>query len=80
MGSKSQDLGMAAACFFFLLLSLAGIAAVFTTGELTGVDGLLMLMVCAGMALLFAWLTFSALQDSGIFGTKNSEHAPPGEL
>jgi len=63
---------MAAACFFFLLLSLAGIAAVFSTGEITGVDGLLMLMVCGGMALLFAWLTFSALQDAGILGAKKS--------
>jgi len=63
---------MAAACLFFLLLSLAGLAAVFTTREITGVDGLLMLMVCGGMALLFAWLTFSAVQHSGILGSRKS--------
>jgi hypothetical protein len=68
MSHKSQDLEMAAACLFFLLLSLAGLAAVVTTGELAGVDGLLMLMVCGGMALLFAWLTFSAMKDAGLLG------------
>ena len=77
MNRKGQDLEMAAACLFFLLLSLAGLAAVFTTGELTGVDGLMMLMVCGGMALLFAWLTFSAVKDSGILGAhKSAEPAP----
>ena len=73
MNQKSNDLVMAAACLFFLLLSLAGIAAVFSTGEITGVDGLLMLIVCGGMALLFAWLTFSSLQDAGLLGGKKSE-------
>jgi hypothetical protein len=77
MNRKAQDLQMAAACLFFLLLSLAGLAAVFATGELTGVDGLMMLMVCGGMALLFAWLTFSAVQHSGILGShKSAEPAP----
>lgn len=73
MSRKSNDLEMAAACLFFLLLSLAGLAAVFTTGELTGVDGLLMLMVCGGMVLLFAWLAFSALHDAGFFGAHNTD-------
>ena len=73
MSHKSHDLEMAAACLFFLLLSVAGLVAVLSTGEITGVDGLLMLMVCGGMALLFAWLTFSALQDAGILGAHKSE-------
>jgi len=78
MASKSQDLGMAAACFFFLLLSLAGLAAVLITGEVKGVDSLLMLMVCAGMALLFAWLTFSAVQHAGLFrGPKAATNPGP---
>ena len=68
MGAKGQDLAMAGACLFFLLLSLAGIAAVFITGEVTGVDALLLLMVCGGMALLFAWLTLSALRAAGLLG------------
>jgi hypothetical protein len=68
MGTKGQDLVMAGACLFFLLLSLGGIAAVLATGEVTGVDSLLMLMVCGGMALLFAWLTFSAVKAAGILG------------
>ncbi len=72
MSTKSHDLGMAAACLFFFLLSLAGLAAVVATGQLTGVDGLLMLMVCAGMALLFAWLTFSALHHAGLLGAQKS--------
>jgi len=76
MGAKSQDLGMAAACFFFLLLSLAGLAAVVLTGEVKGIDSIFMLMVCAGMALLFAWLTFSALQDAGLFGAPKSSAEP----
>ncbi len=76
MASKSQDLGMAAACLFLLLLSLAGLAAVLITGEVKGVDSLLMLMVCAGMALLFAWLTFSALQDAGLFSAPNAASNP----
>ena len=75
METKGQDLAMAGACLFFLLLSLAGIAAVLTTGELAGVDGLMLLMICGGMALLFAWLTYSALHAAGIFGHR-SETAP----
>ena len=77
MNRKAQDLQMAAACLFFLLLSLAGLAAVIATGEVTGVDGLMMIMVCAGMALLFAWLTFSAVQHSGILGGHKSEASTP---
>ena len=77
MNRKAQDLQLAAACLFFLLLSLAGLAAVLSTGEVTGVDGLLMLMVCGGMALLFAWLTFSAVQHSGILGGHKSEASAP---
>lgn len=83
MSHKSNDLEMAAACLFFLVLSLAGLLAVLLTGEVHGVDSIFMLMVCAGMALLFAWLTFSALQDAGLFGAHKSaeEHsaapAPP---
>jgi len=79
MSHKSQDLEMAAACLFFLLLSVAGLFAVLSTGEITGVDGLLMLMVCGGMALLFAWLTFSAFQDAGIIGSHKSGDASPTE-
>jgi hypothetical protein len=77
MSHTSEDLEMAAACFFFLLLSVAGLAAVFSTGEITGVDGLLMILVCGGMGLLFAWLTFSALQDAGIIGHKKSGDSAP---
>ncbi len=72
MSQKSNDLEMAVACLFFLFLSLAGLAAVFLSGELTGVDGLLMLMVCGGMALLFAWLAVSALRDAGLLGAHKS--------
>ena len=75
METKGQDLIMAGACLFFLLLSLGGIAAVFSSGEVAGVDELLMLIVCAGMALLFAWLTFSAVQAAGILGG----HSAAGE-
>jgi hypothetical protein len=77
MGNKSQDLGMAAACFIFLILSLAGLGDVLLTGQVKGIDSIFMLMVCAGMALLFAWLTFSALQDAGLFGAHNAaaDHA-----
>lgn len=67
---------MAGACLFFLLLSLGGIAAVLATGEVTGVDSLLMLMVCGGMALLFAWLTLSALRAAGILGGHAESAAP----
>jgi len=77
MSRKSNDLEMAAACLFFLLLSLAGLAAVFSTGELTGVDGLLMLMVCGGMAVLFAWLAFSAFHDAGLIGARKSDDPTP---
>ena len=76
METKGQDLIMAGACLFFLLLSFAGIAAVLATGELAGVDGLMLLMVCGGMALIFAWLTFSALKVAGILGRRASAAAP----
>jgi len=64
---------MAASCLFFLLVSLAGLAAVFITGEITGVDALLLLMLSGAMALLFAWLTFGALQQAGLFGSRAAE-------
>jgi threonine/homoserine/homoserine lactone efflux protein len=76
MASKSQDLGLAAACFFFLLLSLAGLAAIIITGEVNGVDSIFMLIVCAGMALLFAWLTFSALRDARLLGAPKASTNP----
>jgi hypothetical protein len=80
MSHKSNDLEMAAACLFFLLLSLAGLAAVLLTGEVKGIDSIFMLMVCAGMALLFAWLSFSALHDAGLFGApKSGSRATPSE-
>jgi hypothetical protein len=66
MNARMQNLCMAGSCLFFLLLSLVGIGAVLVFGDITGVDGLLMVMVCAGMALLFAWLSFSALQAAGV--------------
>ncbi len=70
---------MAAACLFFFLLSLAGIATVLVAGDVTGIDGLLLVMVCGAMALLFGWLSFSALQAASIlpaFGRKTESSAP----
>ena len=79
MDSKPQSLVMAACCFFFLLLSFAGIGAVMVTGAVTGVDALLMLMICGAMVLLFGWLTLTALHHSGLFSSKqSSESAPEG--
>jgi hypothetical protein len=77
MERKQNSLVMALCCAFFLLLSLAGLAAVFLTGEVAGVDALLLLMICAGMALLFAWLTFSALQGAGLFGSRGAPESVP---
>jgi hypothetical protein len=76
MDRKQQDLLMALCCAFFLFVSLAG-AAVVVTGQVAGVDGLLLLMLSGGMALLFAWLTFSALQGAGLFGARRAEEPAP---
>jgi len=73
MGPKQKDLLMGVSCLFFFLLSLAGLATVLLTGQVTGVDGLLLLMVCGGMLLLFAWLTFSALKTAGLVGRSPAE-------
>ena len=77
MDSKQSALWMAVSCAFFLLLSLAGLAAVLVTGQVAGVDGLLLVMLCGGMLLLFAWLTFSALQQIGLFGARRPEEPAP---
>jgi hypothetical protein len=77
MDSKPQSLITAAVCFLFLLLSFAGIGSVMVTGAVTGVDALLMLMICGAMVLLFAWLTYSALSASGLFSSKDPAEAAP---
>jgi hypothetical protein len=71
MNRGTQNLIMAGSCLFFVVISLAGLAAVLILQDVTGVDGLMLAMVCAGMALLFAWLFVSVLREGGLLGAKS---------
>jgi len=70
MTPKSTALEISAICGFFILLALWGIVWDFTSGLLTsGIDGIMLLFVCAMMAGIFFLIVVVQLTESGILPT-----------
>jgi hypothetical protein len=51
--SEREDLGLAAICLVVILLSIGGIAAALRTALLPSLDGLLLVLVCLMMIVIF---------------------------
>jgi type IV secretory pathway TrbL component len=67
---KSTALEISAICGVFILLALWGIVWDFTSGLLTsGIDGIMLLIVCAMMAGIFFLIMVMELTKSGIIPT-----------
>jgi predicted lipid-binding transport protein (Tim44 family) len=67
---KSTALEISAICGVFILLALWGIVWDFTSGLLTsGIDGIMLLFVCAMMAGIFFLIMLMELTKSGIIPT-----------
>ena len=70
MASKSTALEISAICGLFILLALWGIVWDITSGLLTsGIDGIMLLFVCAMMAGIFFLIMLMELTKSGIIPT-----------
>jgi hypothetical protein len=70
MTPKSTALEISAICGLFILLALWGIVWDFTSGLLTsGIDGIMLLFVCAMMAGIFFLIMLMQLNHSGILPT-----------
>jgi hypothetical protein len=70
MTPKSTALEISAICGLFILLALWGMIWDFTSGLLTsGIDGIMLLIVCAMMAGIFFLIMLMQLNQSGILPT-----------
>ena len=70
MASKSTAMEISAICGLFILLALWGIVWDITSGLLTsGIDGIMLLFVCAMMAGIFSLIILMELTKSGIIPT-----------
>src|SRR5579864_9326954 len=70
MASKSTAMEIGAICGLFILLALWGIVWDITSGLLTsGIDGIMLLFVCAMMAGIFFLIMLMELAKSGIVPT-----------
>jgi hypothetical protein len=70
MTPKSTALEISAICGLFILLALWGMVWDFTSGLLTsGIDGIMLLFVCAMMAGIFFLIMLMQLNHSGIIPT-----------
>jgi hypothetical protein len=78
MKSKSTALEISVICAFFILLALWGIVYDITSGLLTaGIDGIMLLFVCAMMAGVFFLIMLAELNHSGILPTPKFLRAEP---
>src|SRR6266481_4327194 len=70
MASKSTAMEISVICGLFILLALLGIVWDITSGLLTsGIDGIMLLFVCAMMAGIFFLIMLMELTKSGILPT-----------
>ncbi|HEY2109589.1 MAG TPA: hypothetical protein VGH17_06780 [Candidatus Acidoferrales bacterium] len=70
MASKSTAIEISAICGLFMLLALWGVVWDITSGLLTsGIDGIMLLFVCAMMAGIFFLIMLMELTKSGILPT-----------
>ncbi len=70
MAPKSTAIQISAICGLFILLALWGIVWDITSGLLTsGIDGIMLVLVCAMMAGIFFLIMLMELTKSGILPT-----------
>lgn len=70
MTPKAHAIEISAICGFFILLALGGVAWDVSSGLLTsGIDGIMLLFVCAMMAGIFFLIMLVQLNKSGIIPT-----------
>src|SRR5580700_5182455 len=70
MTPKAPAMEISAICGFFILLALGGVAWDISSGLLTsGIDGIMLLFVCAMMAGIFFLIMLAQLFKSGIIPT-----------
>ena len=72
MSRSSQNLMLATLCFIVVALSAAGLAAIALSHEITGVDALLLAMICLAMGGLFSLFLVLTLKEA-----KKSAAQPP---
>jgi hypothetical protein len=67
MTSKSVSLELAAICAFFILLAILGAAWDFTSGLLgSGIDGIMLLIICLLILAVFGIMLLVELVGAGI--------------
>jgi hypothetical protein len=68
MTSKSVSLELAAICGFFILLAILGAVWDFTSGLLgSGIDGIMLLIICLLVLAIFGIMFLVELVGAGIF-------------
>src|SRR5580704_5896457 len=78
MAPKSTAIEISAICGVFILLALWGIVWDITSGLLTsGIDGIMLLFVCAMMAGIFFLIMLMELNKSGIIPTPGFLRSAP---
>ncbi|MGA8144972.1 MAG: hypothetical protein WB987_13880 [Candidatus Acidiferrales bacterium] len=78
MAPKSTAIEISAFCGFFILLALWGVVWDISSGLLTsGIDGIMLLFVCAMMAGIFFLIMVVQLNQSGILPTPAFLRAEP---
>lgn len=65
MTKKQGATGLVAICAVMLVLAAAGLASDFLTRLISNIDGLLLLMICLLMGVLFVFVLFSIAKDQG---------------
>jgi hypothetical protein len=64
--------GLVGICVAVLVLSFAGLASDFVTRLMGSLDGLLLLLICLMMAVLFAWMLYGMAKEEGWLPSRNN--------
>ena len=65
MKKEHGILGLVVICIVILAFSFAGVISDFITRLIGNIDGLLLLMICLMMAILFLWMLYSMAEEEG---------------
>ena len=72
---KEHVLGLVGICVVMLLLSFAGVASDFITRLIGNIDGLLLLVICLMMVLLFAGMLVAMGKEEGWLPSRHSKES-----
>ena len=73
--SQREDLGLIGICLIVILLSVGGIVADVLTGLLPGLDGLLLLLICLMMIVIFSPPLFAIAKQEGWLPSRSKKAA-----